>query len=179
MQKIDRLLAVAKQAGFTGMKEMDVSGIELLSEVRDMCAENKCGKYAKNWACPPGCGTLDECAAEIGKYKYGIIAQSTCELEDSMDYEGMMELSKTHTERFYNAVDMLREEFADVLPLGAGCCTRCKECTFPDAPCRFPEKRFSSMESYGMLVSRVCTQNGIPYYYGPNTLTYTACFLIN
>jgi hypothetical protein len=33
------------------------------------------------------------------------------------------------------------------------------------------------MEAYGMIVSDVCKANGIPYYYGPNTLTYCACVL--
>ena len=35
----------------------------------------------------------------------------------------------------------------------------------------------SSMEAYGLFVTRVCKDNGIPYHYGPKTITYTACVL--
>ena len=34
------------------------------------------------------------------------------------------------------------------------------------------------MEGYGLLVSQVCRDNGIEYYYGKNTVTYTGLFLI-
>ena len=34
------------------------------------------------------------------------------------------------------------------------------------------------MEGYGLLVSQVCQDNDLKYYYGPNTVTYTALFLI-
>ena len=35
----------------------------------------------------------------------------------------------------------------------------------------------SSMEAYGLLVSNVCRSSGLEYYYGPLTLTYSACIL--
>jgi predicted metal-binding protein len=65
-----------------------------------------------------------------------------------------------------------------MLSLGSGGCRRCKKCTYPDAPCRFPEKKFASMEAYGMLVTQVCQDNGLDYYYGKGTITYTSCFLL-
>ena len=65
-----------------------------------------------------------------------------------------------------------------MLPIGAGCCTKCKVCTYPDAPCRFPDQAFSSMEAYGMLVTQVCKANGLEYYYGPCTIAYTSCYLL-
>jgi hypothetical protein len=34
------------------------------------------------------------------------------------------------------------------------------------------------MEALGMIVSDVCKDNNLPYYYGPNTLTYVGCVLI-
>jgi hypothetical protein len=33
------------------------------------------------------------------------------------------------------------------------------------------------MEAYGMVVSDVCRDSGIPYYYGSGTLTYVGCVL--
>ena len=72
----------------------------------------------------------------------------------------------------------LRQETSGLLALGAGSCTRCKQCSYPDAPCRFPERMTSSMEACGMLVLQVCKDNGLTYYYGPNTIAYTSCFLL-
>ena len=36
----------------------------------------------------------------------------------------------------------------------------------------------SAMEALGMVVSDVCARNDIPYHYGPGTLTYVGCVLI-
>ena len=75
--------------------------------------------------------------------------------------------------------DRLRPEFPDMLPMGTGGCTMCESCTYPDAPCRFPDRRMPSMEAYGLVVSDECKKNGLPYYYGPNTMTFTACVMID
>ena len=29
-----------------------------------------------------------------------------------------------------------------------------------------------------MLVLEICKANGLPYYYGADTMTYTSCFLL-
>ncbi len=48
----------------------------------------------------------------------------------------------------------------------------------PDATCRFPEKKISSMETFGMLVLEVCKVNGLQYYYGSEKMAYSGCFLL-
>uniref|UniRef100_UPI0040573B31 DUF2284 domain-containing protein n=1 Tax=Acetatifactor sp. TaxID=1872090 RepID=UPI0040573B31 len=53
-----------------------------------------------------------------------------------------------------------------------------KQCTYPNSPCRFPEKMISSMEAYGMLVAEVCKANDMKYYYGPNMIAFSSCFLV-
>ena len=84
----------AASCGFTHVGELDVDTIELRQEARDACAENKCHSYGKNWSCPPGCGTLEECDARIRKYKKGVLVQTTGEV-DSLDFESFMELGRT------------------------------------------------------------------------------------
>ena len=60
--------------------------------------------------------------------------------------------------------------FADMsalTPLTAGCCTleavreMCAKCTYPDKPCRYPSKRLSSMEAFGLFVSDICARSGL------------------
>lgn len=172
------LEVIGKQTGFTHITPLDCSTIQLLPEVRQMCANNTCHMYGKNWSCPPGCGTLEECEARVRQYTHGILVQTVGNLEDSMDVETMMETEANHKEHFFALEEILRPKYPAMLPIGAGCCTRCKECTYPDNPCRFPDKTFASMEAYGMLVTQVCQDNNLTYYYGPCTITYTSCFLL-
>ena len=178
MISYDTLAQLACEAGFSAWSSLDPATIECKTEVRDACASNSCGQYGKRWSCPPGCGTLEECAQRLKDCTCGILVQSVGELEDSFDVEAMMETEALHKERFQRMLAALREREAPVLALGAGCCTRCKVCTYPDEPCRFPGEAISSMEAYGMLVLQVCKDNGLDYYYGADKIAYTGCFLL-
>ncbi len=66
----------------------------------------------------------------------------------------------------------------DALPLSVGTCTLCPSCSCPDAPCRYPERAFNSMEAAGLLVSDVCSAARIPYYHGKGTIAYVSCVLV-
>ncbi|AFV01645.1 hypothetical protein UNSWDHB_700 [Dehalobacter sp. UNSWDHB] len=168
----------ALEFGFSHVGNLDADTIVVREEVRSDCAKNKCKVYDKNWSCPPACGPLEECASDIKKYKNGLILQTTGQLEDSFDIEAMAETQELHNEHCNKFSEYIHKNFPDSLFLVAGACTRCKECTYPDKPCRFPDKMNSSMEAYGLVVSDVCAANNIPYYYGPNTITYVGCALI-
>ena len=173
----EQLSKIAEESGFTAWAPLDVATIELKPEVRDMCAVNTCGMYGKRWSCPPGCGELEELRKRLQEYSGGILIQSVGNLEDNFDAETMMETEANHKKGLLKLQKMLLEEQVDVLVLGAGCCTHCKECTYPHAPCRFPEKMMASMEAYGMVVADVCRANNVKYYYGPLTIAYTSCVL--
>ncbi len=175
---VEELIEMAKETGFTAWKPLDVASLELRSEVRDMCADNTCGRYEKCWSCPPGCGTLDECMERLRQHTIGILVQTIGDIEDSFDVEAMMEISQEHKDNFSAMYARLRETEPNVLALGAGSCSICRKCSYPDAPCRFPEKMISSMEAYGMVVNEVCSANGLPYNYGPTRMAYTGCFLL-
>jgi len=178
MVDYEQLKQLAVECGFDHVGDLDADTIQVRPEVREACAEDKCQSYGKNWICPPACGTLEECSERIHSYKKGLILQSTGELEDSFDFEGIMELGERHAKAFDQFADEVRKMYPKALVLGDGACRRCKTCTYPDAPCRFPERQSSAMEAMGMLVSEVCQKNDIPYYYGPGTLTYVGCVLV-
>ena len=175
---VDELIAMAKDTGFSAWTPLKVEDLEVRKEVRDMCADNTCGRYEKCWSCPPGCGTLEECSARLREHTEGILVQTIGEIEDSFDVEAMMEIAARHKENFAEMYARLREKGEKVLALGAGSCSNCRKCSYPDAPCRFPEKMISSMEAYGMVVNEVCAANGLPYNYGPTRMAYTGCFLL-
>ena len=176
--KYEELAALAEQCGFTAWAPLDVSTLEVKKEVRDMCADNTCGAYENRWSCPPGCGTLEECGERLRQYTHGILVQTCGDVEDSLDFEAMMEIEADHKDHFERMYATLRQKGEALLALGAGCCTKCKECTYPDAPCRFPDQAVASMEAYGLLVLEVCKANGLTYYYGPEKMAYNSCFLL-
>ena len=178
MLNYQELIGMGENAGFTHVAPLKVSTIQLMPEVRDMCAANTCGAYGKKWSCPPGCGDLETCRAKVQKYTEGILVQTVGTLEDEMDYEAMAETNQKHMETFLKFYEQLRPLYPEMLAIGAGGCKQCKTCTYPDQPCRFPEKRVIPMEAYGMLVSQVCKDNNLPYYYGKCTIAYTGCFLL-
>lgn len=169
----EEMARVAQNAGFTHMGPLDPKTVEQKPEVRQMCAA--CGRYEKCWSCPPGCGTLEECTQRVQGYKQGILVQTVGQLEDEFDGEAMMETQQLHKEHFEALCAAISH--VDALKLGAGSCTICKTCSYPDAPCRFPERMVSSMESYGIVVAEACKANDLPYYYGKNTIAYTSCVL--
>ncbi len=173
-EHIDRAIT----AGFSQAGELNVKSLVFMPEVRDMCAAGRCNQYGKNWRCPPGCGSIEEATERAAKYGFGIIVQTIGIMEDEFDYETISEAGSRHKDNFDNLVGQLKTEYDDILPMGAGTCTICKTCTYPDAPCRFPDKSISSMEAYGLWVSRVCELSGIPYNNGKNTITYTSCYLL-
>lgn len=172
------LIDLAKQVGFSHYGLCDVKTLKTMPEVRDMCAADKCHSYNVNWTCPPACGTIEECEERMQKFDYGILVQTTEEMEDSMDYEAMMEGADNQKERCTKMMELVRANFSDCLCLFHGPCNICKKCSYPDKPCRFPQKAVSAMEGYGLLVSQVCKDNGVEYYYGKNTVTYTGLFLV-
>lgn len=174
----ERLKEKALAAGFTYVSKLNVDSIQLQDAVRDMCAANQCGQYGQNWSCPPACGSLDECRDRLKEYKKGILVQTVGKLEDIFDYDGMVAIEARHKEQFMKLHDILLSEFPHILPIGVGSCTRCEICSYPDEPCRMPDKCISSMEAYGMMVMQVCKDNGMGYYYGSDQLAYTSCYLL-
>ncbi|NLV50908.1 MAG: DUF2284 domain-containing protein [Clostridiales bacterium] len=177
---IERIAQEAREFGFTLAAPISIETINPMTAVRDMCSVDKCRAYGKNWACPPACGSVEDCERNIKRYSDAIIVQTTAQLEDDFDFEGMDKAAKMHGYNFVSFHDFLREKYpgTEILALGTGGCMNCKECTYPDEPCRFPEKMVHPMEGYGIMISDVCKRNGIPYNHGRGTLTYIGCYLL-
>ncbi len=178
MAELSDVLKIAAEIGFSHAGPLEMRALVFRPEVRQMCEDNRCGNYGRTWTCPPGCGTIEQITERAARYSCGVILQSTGELEDAFDAETMQETGRMQGERFDAIMPRVRALFPDCLPMGAGGCSRCRPCSYPDEPCRFPDLAFPSMEAYGLVVSDVCKASGIPYYYGPGTITYTGCILL-
>lgn len=169
-------IALAKELGFDAVSPLNPGTLTAREDVRDMCAADKCGAYGKNWTCPPACGTVAECQARMRQYEHGLLLQSIGHMTKAIDSRCYRETERRHNANFRAFAQALRKEYPGALCLGAGGCRVCKQCAYPDA-CRFPEQALSSMEGYGLFVTQVCRDAGVPYYYGEKTIAYTACVL--
>ena len=86
---------------------------------------------------------------------------------------------KAHETMCPGVVAFFRERFPDIMVLSTEGCARCEKCTYPDAPCRFPDRLTPSIESYGVEVNVLARQAGVRYHNGPNTVTYFSCVFFN
>ncbi len=167
------VIELAQNSGAMKAAEIDPAQIGFYRELRDMCAMNSCGNYGKNWGCPPGCGEMDDLTGLIRSFKNGVVYQLISPLEDSFDFEGMMAAGKQFAKITLAIKESMARSGSGFMVLGAGGCSLCEHCAYPDAPCRFPEKKNVSVEACGIHVSELCGKVGLPYINGANTVTNT------
>ncbi len=156
---------------------VDTKDLVFLEEVREICKKNDCRKYGTSWACPPGVGTLEECREKVLSYDRGLMFTGKYQLRSPFDWKGMMK-GLTEFKKVCSALnDKICDYCQDYLILDVEGCDLCEQCTYPDAPCRFPEKMHPSVEGYGMLVSAVAKAAGVKYDNGEGTVTYLGLIL--
>ena len=176
-----KLIDAALERGAFKANVIDADAIETDKIFRDICKSNSCGMYGRCYTCPPDAGDIDELIAELKKYKYVLVYQTVSEIEDSFDFEGMIEAKKS----FYPVPQSLRKVFSEngitsVLHLGAGGCGVCEVCAKrTNEPCRYPELALSSLEAYGVNVSSLAKAAGMKYINGQNTVTYFGAVLFS
>ena len=149
-----------------------------MEEVRKTC-ENGCRGYGKSWACPPAVGTVDECRERAQSYDKMLVFSGKYELNDSFDFQGMsaaMKSFKTIARRLDDGVKPLLDEYLMLSNEGCGVCI---DCTYPDEPCRFPDRLHHAIEGYGILVGDLVKMAGINYNNGKNTVTFFGALLYN
>ena len=128
---MEKWIELALESGFSHAAPLDPAGLRVNAEVRAMCAANKCRAYDHNWTCPPNCGTLEECGAQIAGMRTGLLVQTTGTLEDSFDIDAMEETQERHLNQFHELAGRIREEFPGALCLGSGGCRLCETCAHP------------------------------------------------
>lgn len=159
---------------------LETAQLSFSEGVRSLCEMNSCGHYNTTWVCPPGVGSYEDCRDRIMKYNHVFVFSSKHDLEDSYDFDGMMAGKDRHNEICEAVLKQFQSFYTgDCLILAGEGCSRCAKCTYPDAPCRFPDKAHPSIESYGVEVNKVAATIGINYINGANTVTYFGCICFN
>lgn len=168
-----------KGFGFYDCGVVDTGEVKFRQEIRKMCEVNTCRMYGTTWACPPAVGTVEECRDRVQSYEKMLVLSGRYELEDSFDFEGMQEGARKFREASRALNEHLRTKGLKYILLSNEGCDLCAKCTYPDAPCRFPERATGSLEGYGIFVSELANQAGVKYNNGPNTVTYFGALICN
>ncbi len=116
---------------FDQAKDMDAAAVPIDVAVRDMCAQNACGHYGKSWTCPPAIDSLENLRGKLAAFTRFMIVYKVYALEDSFDWEGMVESAKN----FQARISRFKKKVAAAangnpfLVLGAGACKLCAPCS--------------------------------------------------
>ncbi len=165
------------RAGFQDAGVLKTGDLRFHSEVRAICQENRCRGYGGSWACPPAVGTPEECRARVKSFDKLLLFSKAYLLADSMDLAAVGDAMGDFKARALALGKALRPRLPRLLILSNEGCGRCQACTWPEAPCRFPEELQPSVEGFGFLVSELAQQAGIPYLNGKNTVTFFGAVL--
>ena len=177
--KIDKIINKLCDFGVYKASVIDAHTVVKNTSFRDICKSNACGTYGKCWTCPPDCGDVETLIKSLDEYKKVIVFQTVGALEDSYDFEGMMEHKKSFARLTLKLKQMLSKEHVDALVLGAGGCGICERCSKrDDEPCKFPSLAIYSLEAYGIDVYALSKSAGMKYINGQNTVTYFSAVFI-
>ena len=151
--------------------------------------QRDCERYGHSWACPPCAGTIEENIQRIRQYDRFMVF-STLEEADGWNKKACLAVKRDHEEITRSFRKRLFEELnlplesrdenptPEVYVLSAGC-TICQECTYPDAPCRFPAERLMTLESHGILIMALLDKIGMTYQFDNNTVAYFSMILFH
>lgn len=146
-------------------------------KVRYVC-ENACARYNKSWACPPAIDSIDHCMKECEAFRHVFLFTSVAEVPDRLDFSACLEAKRDHERLTLELRQRFEEQFGKVLALSTGCMI-CEECSYPDAPCLYPEERLSAIESHGILIIETAGRLGITLDWGNNIVTYLSLIFFN
>ncbi len=168
-------IEAALAAGFSRAAEGDAALLTCEERVRAFCTPEKCPNYGESWICPPGCGSMEDCRAVIAARRRVLLLQSLH--EDTAGWTGadFARAALEHNRRAWAFTEALRREQPQAYMLTTGGCELCEKCTFPDAPCRRPEKQRGSLSAFGVDVGKLSAALGVDYAFEPGKLRLVAC----
>ncbi len=155
---------------------IQVEDIMFLDQVRYIC-ETECPQYGKSWSCPPAVGSVEQCRKSCYTFSGGFVFTTVAEVSDISNMEETLATRMEHEEITRSIRTLFQEQCSEVKVLSTESCAICKECAYPAAPCRYPDKMLPCIESYGILVTDLAEKYGITFMNGANIVTWFTLLL--
>lgn len=165
LEKTLAALPIAQYAFFRS------SELEFSPRIRAVC-EQECPRCGKSWSCPPAVGSVETCERRCRSYPEGLLIVSLAETDDIADTEAALKTRPAHEALTRCVADILKAQGLETFVLSAESCAVCDTCTYPDAPCRHPEKMLPCAESHGIVITALAEKYGIDYQYGNNVVSW-------
>jgi len=144
--------------------------------VRWIC-EHECPMYNTTWACPPAVGTVEVCRARVLAFSEGLMIATITEVSDIANIEETLSTRADHERITREILEIVRQRSTQTLTLSTEACAHCAHCSYPDAPCRHPDRMFPCVESHGILVTDLAEKHGIDFLAGNNLVTWFSLIL--
>ncbi len=138
--------------------------------VRHIC-ETECPQYGTTWACPPAVGTVEDCQTKCLSYPDFLMISTVTEVSDIANMEEALATRADHEALTRQVTELIREQGCETLTLSTESCAHCEKCTYPNGPCRHPDKMYPCVESYGILVTEIAERYGMEFFNG-NIVTW-------
>lgn len=156
---------------------VDTAQLAFTERVRAIC-EQECPRYNKTWACPPAVGTVEECKARCLQYPHALVLTTVTEVDDITDWEHTLSTRAAHEAVTREAAALVRAQAGEVFVLSTESCAHCETCTWPNAPCRHPDRMFPCVESHGILATDIAEKCGMDFFDG-NMVTWFSLILFS
>ena len=158
---------------------VDPASLEFSDRIRWIC-QNECPMYGKTWACPPGVGTVEQCTKKCLQYQNCLMVGTITELEDIGNMEAALRTRPEHEAITAQVQQMFREQGIEPYILSTEACSVCERCAILDGqPCRKPERMHPCVESHGINLIPTLEENGLPFQYGENMVTWYSMLFFN
>ncbi|UAL07554.1 MAG: DUF2284 domain-containing protein [Candidatus Methanogranum gryphiswaldense] len=146
--------------------------IHTISTCRKLCRQNRCGSFNRNWGCPPGAGTDEDCLWLIHEYHKAVVISRKFDDANMKDLDFIDKSAHRHQDMIRKmSTAMKKAGYKDVLPLSDGGCKYCGECSYPDEPCRFPDQMIPSVSGFGIIMEEYLGSQGIDFKFEDDAFT--------
>lgn len=174
----ERLEAQLAQLPLLQYEFIDTKDLVFSERIRHIC-RTECPMYGKSWACPPAVGEVDECQKRCLSFDTALLISTIAEVSDIANIDETLATRAPHEAITRKAHAMVREQAQRTMALSTEACAHCEKCTYPDAPCRFPEKMYPCVESHGIIVTDLAEKYGIQFLAGGNLVTWFSLIFFN
>ena len=158
---------------------IDPQSLEFSDRIRWIC-EQECPMYGKTWACPPGVGSVEECAAKCRSYQNCLMIGTITETEDIADMVNSLATRPEHEAITGRVRELFREQGIEPYILSTEACAVCERCAILDGePCRLPGRMHPCVESHGINLIPTLEENGLDFQYGNNIVTWYSLLFFN
>ena len=155
------------------------ASLEFSERIRWIC-QHECPMYDKTWACPPAVGSVEECRQKCLGYRHCLMIGTITETDDISNMEATLATRPEHEAITGKVRDLLQAQGVTPYILSTEACAVCERCAYLDGqPCRKPDRMHPCVESHGINLIPTLEENGLPFQYGENVVTWYSLLFFN